>query len=186
MDTQAGVTSQIQGEDVVLPLLRHGAANQLAELRVRPCAILLPEAAAFQSDAQFFIARQRITGMGHLIVEKADGGEVGLDGAGGLALRLQIEDIAHQMLAADVLQLLQVVVGGEVGAETLDRLIVAIFRAKAVLPVVASQLVQLGNEGVVNAFCGHIEKAPYIQNCVQMGALHPLARRAISGVSPQK
>lgn len=82
VDTQAGVTSQIQGEDVVLPLLRHGAANQLAELRVRPCAILLPEAAAFQSDAQFFIARQRITGMGHLIVEKADGGEVGLDGAG--------------------------------------------------------------------------------------------------------
>lgn len=70
VDAQAGVTSQIQGENVVLPLLRHGAANQLAELRVRPCAILLPEAAAFQSDAQFFIARQRITGMGHLIVEK--------------------------------------------------------------------------------------------------------------------
>ena len=39
------------------------------------------------------------------------------------------------MLAADVLQLLQVVVDSEVGAETLDRLIVAIFRAKAALPV---------------------------------------------------
>ena len=57
VDTQAGVTSQIQGEDVVLPLLRHGAADQLAELRVCPCAILLPEAAAFQGNAQFFIAR---------------------------------------------------------------------------------------------------------------------------------
>ena len=62
------------------------------------------------------------------------------------------------MLAADVLQLLQMVVGGEVGAEPLDRLIVAILRAEAALPVVASQLVQLGNEGVVNAFCGHIKK----------------------------
>jgi len=82
VDTQTGVACQIQGEDVVLPLLRHGAANQLAELRVRPCAILLPEAAAFQGNAQFFIARQRVTWMGHLIVEKSDGGEVGLDGAG--------------------------------------------------------------------------------------------------------
>ena len=57
VDTQTGIASQIQGEDVVLPLLRHGAANQLAELRVRPCAILLPEAAAFQGNAQFLIAR---------------------------------------------------------------------------------------------------------------------------------
>ena len=89
------------------------------------------------------------------------------------------------MLAADVLQLLQMVVGGEVGAESLDRLVVAILRAKAALPVVASQLVQLGNEGVVNTVCSHIEKAPYIQNYVQMDALHPLAGSAVSGASPQ-
>ena len=41
------------------------------------------------------------------------GGEVYLDGTGRLALLLQIENIAHQMLAADVLQLLQMVVGSE-------------------------------------------------------------------------
>ena len=64
------------------------------------------------------------------------------------------------MLAADVLQLLQMVVDSEVGAETLDRLIVAILRAEAALTVVAGQLVQLGNESVVNAFCGHIKKSP--------------------------
>ena len=57
-------------------------------------------------------------------MEKANGGEVGLDGAGRLALLLQIEDVAHQMLTADILQPLQAVAGGEVGAETLDRLIV--------------------------------------------------------------
>ena len=90
------------------------------------------------------------------------------------------------MLAADVLQLLQMVVGGEVGSEPLDRLIVAILRAEAALSVVAGQLVQLGNEGVVNAFCGHIKKAPCNRSRVQMDALHPLARRAVSGVSPQK
>ena len=89
------------------------------------------------------------------------------------------------MLAADVLQLLQVVVDSEVGAETLDRLIVAIFRAKAALPVVASQLVQLGNESNVNTFCGHIKKSPCNRSRVQMGALHPLARRVVSGASPQ-
>ena len=185
VDAQTGIASQIQGEDVVLPLLRHGAANQLAELRVRPCTILLSKAAVLQGNAQLFIARQRITRLRHLIVEKANGGEVGFDGAGGFALRLQIEDVAHQMLAADVLQLLQMVVGGEVGTEPFDRLVVAIFRAKAALSVVPCQLVQLGDEGVVNAFCGHIKKAPCNRSRVQMGALHPLARRSVSGVSPQ-
>ena len=185
VDTQTGIAGQIQGEDVVLPLLRHGAADQLAELRVRPCTILLPEAAAFQGNAQFFVVRQRITWMRHLLMEESDSGKVGLDGAGRLALLLQIENVAHQMLAADVLQLLQMVVDSEVGAEPFDRLIVAVFRTEAALPVVPGQLAQLGNEGVVNAFCGHIEKAPYIQNCVQLGALHPLARRAVSGASPQ-
>ena len=89
------------------------------------------------------------------------------------------------MLAADVLQLLQVVVDSEVGAEPLDRLVVAIFRAEAALSVVPRQLVKLRNEGVVNAFCGHIKKSPCNRSRVQMGALHPLARRVVSGASPQ-
>ena len=93
-------------------------------------------------------------------MEKANGGKVSLNGAGGLALLLQIENVAHQMLAADVLQLLEMVVGGEIGAEALDRLIVAILRAEAALTVVPGQLIQLGNEGVVNTFCGHIKKSP--------------------------
>ena len=62
-------------------------------------------------------------------MEESDSGKVGLDGAGGLALLLQIENIAHQMLTADILQLLQMVVSCEIGAEPFDRLIVAVFRA---------------------------------------------------------
>ena len=41
------------------------------------------------------------------------------------------------------------------------------------------------NESVVNAFCGHIKKSPCNRSCVQMDVLHPLARRGVSGVSPQ-
>ena len=52
--------------------------------------------------------------------------------------------------------------------------------------IVAGQLVQLGDEGVVNAFCGHIKKSPCNRSRVQMDALHLLARRAVSGASPQK
>ena len=74
MDTQSGIAGQIQGEDIVLPSLRHGTAQQLAELGVRPCAVLLPEAAALQSYAQRVVVRQRVSRVGHLIVEKADGG----------------------------------------------------------------------------------------------------------------
>ena len=119
-------------------------------------------------------------------MKETDGGEVGLDGAGRLALLLQIENIAHQMLTADVLQLLQMIMNSEVGAEPFDRLVVAIFGTEAALPVVPGQPVQLGNESVVNTICGHIEKAPCNRSRAQMDALHPLARRAISGVSPQK
>ena len=60
----------------------------------------------------------------------------------------------------------------------------AVFRAKAALPVMPRQLVQLGNESNVNTFCGHIKKSPCNRSCVQMDALHLLARRAVSGVSP--
>ena len=90
------------------------------------------------------------------------------------------------MLAADVLQLLEMIVGSKVSAEPLARLVVAILRAKAALPVVPRQFVQLGNESVVNTFRRHIKKSPCNRSRVQMDALHPLARRAISGVSPQK
>ena len=84
-------------------------------------------------------------------MEESDSGKVGLDGAGRLAILLHLEDIGGEVPAADVLQLLQMVVDSEVGAEPFDRLIVAVFRTEAALPVVPGQLAQLGNEGVVNA-----------------------------------
>lgn len=42
-------------------------------------------------------------------MEEADGGQVGLDGAGRLAILLHLEDIGGEVPAADVLQLLQMV-----------------------------------------------------------------------------
>ena len=74
VDAQTGVAGQIQGEDIVLTPLRHGTAQQLAELGFRPCAVLLPEAAALQFHAQCAVVWQCVFRVGHLIVEKADSG----------------------------------------------------------------------------------------------------------------
>ena len=51
------------------------------------------------------------------------------------------------MLAADVLQLLEMVVSCEVGAEPFARLVVARLGTKAALSIVPCQLVQLGDKG---------------------------------------
>ena len=51
------------------------------------------------------------------------------------------------MLAADVLQLLQMVFCGEVGAEPFARFIVALLGTKAALTVMPRQLVKMCNKG---------------------------------------
>ena len=51
------------------------------------------------------------------------------------------------MLATDVLQLLQMIFCGEVGAEPFARFIVTRLGAKAALPVMPRQLVKLCDEG---------------------------------------
>ena len=67
------------------------------------------------------------------------------------------------MLAAYVLQLLQMVLCGEVSAEPFTRLIVALLGAKAALTVVPRQLVKLCDEGEKDASIlngRHIQKSP--------------------------
>ena len=76
-------------------------------------------------------------------MEKPNGGKVGFHGTGRLAGILQVQHIAYQMLAADVLQLLQMIFCGEVGAEPFAGFVVALLRTKAALTVVPRQLVKL-------------------------------------------
>jgi len=80
-------------------------------------------------------------------VEKPNGGKVGFHGTGRLAGVLQVQHIAYQMLATDVLQLLQMVLCSEVGAEPFARLVVALLGTKAALTVMPRQLVKMCNKG---------------------------------------
>ena len=76
---------------------------------------------------------------------------------------LQVQHIAYQMLAADVLQLLQMIFCGEVGAEPFARFIVTRLGAKAALPVMPRQPVKLCDEGEKDASIlngRHIQKSP--------------------------
>ena len=80
-------------------------------------------------------------------MEETDGGEVGFYGAGRLAVVLQVQHITYQMLAADVLKLLQMVFCGEVSAEPFAGFVVTRLGPKAALTVVPCQLVKLCDEG---------------------------------------
>ena len=80
-------------------------------------------------------------------MEKANGRQICLDRTGRLAGVLQVQHIAYQMLATDVLQLLQMVLCSEVGAEPFARLVAARLGTKAALTVVPRQLVKLCDRG---------------------------------------
>ena len=76
-------------------------------------------------------------------MEKADGGEVGLDGAGRFAILLHPEDVGGQMLAADIGQLLEAIFICQISAEAFHGLIVPAFGTEAALTIMLCQLVQL-------------------------------------------
>ena len=97
-------------------------------------------------------------------MEEPDSRQVGLNGGGGLAALLHMEDITGQVLAADILQLLQMILVCQERAEPLARLIVALFGAVTALAVVAGQFVQLAHQGLIEALIlnssFHIVKSP--------------------------
>ena len=91
-------------------------------------------------------------------MEKADGGEVGLDGAGRFIILLHPENIGGQMLAADIGQLLETIFVGQICAEPLHGLIVPVLGAEAALTVMPCQFVQLADKSqkdtlVLNFHC---------------------------------
>ena len=135
MDAQTAEAGEVQCEDVVLPMLHRGHGQHPVELRRGPGAVYPTEAPALQIDTQLAVVRQTVLCVLHLVVEEADGRQVGLDGAGGFALFLHVEDVGHQMLAADVGELLQAVLVGEEGAEALECLVVPLLRPEAPLAV---------------------------------------------------
>ena len=93
---------------------------------------------------------------------------------------LQIQHIANQVLAADVAQFLKVVFVGQVAAEPLARLVVAILGAETALTIVAGQLVQLAHQNqvetlVLDGSC-HIVKCSFSFIDSSDGRSSPLGR----------
>ena len=76
-------------------------------------------------------------------------------------LLLQVVDVGNQMLAGDVGQLPQMVNISEEPAEPLHGLIVPLPGLVALLPVVPGQLVQLGDEGAVDALVLSVNHTQY-------------------------
>lgn len=74
-----------------------------------------------------------------------------LDGDGGFAVLLHPEDIAGQMLAADVLQLLETKLVRQIRAEPLHGFVIAFLGTEAALPVMPGQLIQLAYQEQINA-----------------------------------
>ena len=71
---------------------------------------------------------------------------------------LQMHHIANKVLAADVAQFLKVVFVGQVAAEPLARLVVAILGAETALTIMAGQFVQLTHQGQIE-----VERLFFIQ-----------------------
>ena len=96
-----------------------------------------------------------------------------LDGAGRLTVLLQVANVGNQMLAGDVGQLLQMVNISEEPAEPLHGLVITLPCLIATLPVVSLQLVQLGQEGVIDALVLGVD---HTQLPFQMGIVPPIVR----------
>ena len=93
---------------------------------------------------------------------------------------LQIQHIANKVFATDVAQFLKVVLVGQVAAEPLARLVVAILGAEAALTIVAGQFVQLAHQDqvealVLNGSC-HIVKCSFSFIDSSDGRSSPLGR----------
>ena len=100
-------------------------------------------------------------------MEEADRRKIGLDGARRPAAALQVLGVGDEVLGADVCELLQMKLLGEIAAKPLHRLVVAAFGLKAALPVVARQLIELGKECKVDVICRHVYETSELMIVVQ-------------------
>ena len=107
MDTQSGIPGQAGDGGIVLMAVRHTGCQEAVELPDAPGAVHTAEPPALQLHRQLVIGGQMVFRPLHLIVEKADGRQISLDGGGGFSPLLHIEHIGGQVLAVDIRQLLQ-------------------------------------------------------------------------------
>ena len=111
--------------------------------------------------------------IGNLVMPEPNRRQLRLDGAGRLTVLLQVANVGNQMLARDIGQLLQMVNISEELAEPLHGLVITLPGLIAALPVVPLQLVQLSQEGVIDAL---VLSVNHMQLPSQMGIVPPIVR----------
>ena len=93
VDAQRQEAGEIEKGDVVLTSGLYGVGQHTIEFGFAPCAVNLAETPSLQ--LQLGILRELMPRVWHLVVEEADGREVGFDGAGGSVVILQVGDIGE-------------------------------------------------------------------------------------------
>ena len=111
--------------------------------------------------------------IGNLVMPEPNRRQLRLDGAGRLTVLLQVANVGNQMLAGDVGQLLQAVLLRQIAAKPLHGLVITLPGLIAALPVVPLQLVQLSQEGVIDALVLSVD---HMQLPFQMGIVPPIVR----------
>ena len=88
--------------------------------------------------------------IGNLVMPEPNRRQLRLDGAGRLTVLLQVANVVNQMLFLR-----------QEAAEALHGLVITLPGLVALLPVVPGQLVQLGDEGTVNALVLSVDHTQY-------------------------
>ena len=186
VEPQAGITGQVKCQDVIIAILCQGLPEHSIEFFLAPGTVDVAEAAALKLYSQLIVGGQGVLCVADLIMEKADGGQVGFDGAGGFAVLLHSEDVGGQVLAADVGKFLQVELISQEVAEALHGFVVPPFGLKASLTVVLGKFIQLVEQGLIVAFGSGMHSHRYLPFDVEphMDAVHPLATFVVSACFP--
>ena len=179
MNAQAAVPCQTDRGSVVLASFAPCLADHAVDFLIAPCAVGFAKRAPFQIEHR--IGRKLgVLAAGQLIVEKADGGEVGLDGGCCAAVFLEELRIRENMLGRDVRNALDVVDLCEEIAEAADGLFVAAAGLDAALAAVAEYALDLREQVLIDGIGFH--SAPPVRR--ETGAVHPSAKGRISARFP--
>ena len=88
VDAQTSETPQIEGQNVIPPIIAQRSAQHLVELHIAPGAVYAAKAPPLQFYAQFIVGGQFVLGIAYLIMEETDGRQICFDGAGSEAVIL--------------------------------------------------------------------------------------------------
>ena len=134
-----GIQSAHAAADKLVVLLRCEGMSKSVE-RQGPARICVPHLVPVFHNKELQQADGPVGGQltlrsAHFVVKEADSCQIGFGGGGRFTALLHPKDIAGQMLAADIFQLLQVILIRKISAEPFESLVVSILGVETALAV---------------------------------------------------